>query len=304
MRELAFRMTAGGPSNRPNVPPARQSSSDNSVSREYFKHSTAKRVNTDAVIVDAIRAEYPNLHLTVIESYSCNLLCWSAAGNASLTPIDKEKDQLRWQRYIPPGTRLGGSEGILGDVVLFGKFLLEWQGKEYVVYIVNGRDGMEPYPQLQMQYILSGSIENTNQLLIKAGVWTNELHDEIWVFDQGFWQKSRELYESIKKASWDDVILKDKQKTAMISDVNDFFDSNDTFDRLNVPWKRGVIFYGPPGNLAYFVRPNPVTDRSALLLGNGKTISIKAMMAMLYRRKEAIPTVGNHPTKQRLPVAC
>lgn len=197
-------------------------------------------------MVEAIRAEYPELHLTVVSQYNCNLIDWANAGHASFTAIDKEKDRLRLRAYVPPRTRLGGS-GILSDDINFGKFMLEWKGKEFIMYIVNGRDGLEPYSQLIYQYILSPSVDSTNRLLMEAGTWTNELHDEIWVFDQGYWGKSRELYESIKNASWDDVILAEPMKKSIISDVTNFFDSRDTYERLNVPWKRGIIYYGPPG---------------------------------------------------------
>jgi transitional endoplasmic reticulum ATPase len=66
------------------------------------------------------------------------------------------------------------------------------------------------------------------------------------------------------KAEWDNVILDEDMKEALISDVQNFFDGQKTYQDLKVPWKRGVIYYGPPGN--------------------GKTISIKAMMHMLYKR--------------------
>lgn len=267
-------MTAGSPGMRSNGSPAQQQrTSSNGVSREYFKHSTAKRINTDAVLVDAIREEYPNLHLTVTPTYYCNIQNWSAAGLATLTPIDKEKDQLRWRGYVRPYSKLEGG-GHVEERVLFGKFLLNWEDKEYVVYIGDTRDGTDCFCAQTNQYILSPSIEASNKLLTECGIWSNELHEEIWVFDQGWWQKSRELYKSVEKASWDDVILKKAQKDSIISDVENFFDSKDTFDRLRVPWKRGVIFHGPPGN--------------------GKTISIKAVMAMLYKRSPEIPTVSSY----------
>ncbi|RYC56798.1 hypothetical protein CHU98_g9410 [Xylaria longipes] len=104
-----------------------------------------------------------------------------------------------------------------------------------------------------------------------AGGWANELHGEVWVFDQGYWQKSAELFRSIMGASWDSVILDANMKRAIIEDHNSFFDSRDTYARLKVPWKRGVIYHGPPGN--------------------GKTISIKATMHMLYEREDPVPTL-------------
>ena len=128
-----------------------------------------------------------------------------------------------------------------------------------------------PFGHVVNQYILSSSVEATNRLLEEAGIWFNELHNEVWVFDEGYWQKSTELFDSVQKASWDDVILDEDKKKAIISDVDTFFESQDTYERLKVPWKRGIIYYGPPGN--------------------GKTISIKAIMHMLYKRKPQIPTL-------------
>jgi len=118
---------------------------------------------------------------------------------------------------------------------------------------------------------LSSSVQATERLLLEAGRWTNSLHEEIWVFDSGRWQKSHELWESIQSAEWENVILDEDMKKSLIRDVDNFFNGRQTYQKLKVPWKRGVIYYGPPGN--------------------GKTISIKAMMHALYRRNDPIPTL-------------
>ncbi|KAK4545509.1 hypothetical protein LTR36_002859 [Oleoguttula mirabilis] len=257
-------MTAGSLTHRP-------APSHNETARQYYEHSTAPRVNTDAVIVEALRAEYPNLHLTVVPRQSCDLFAYAGAGHASMASIDKEKDRLIWRAFVPPASRLGGQRGALGDMIKFGKYLLDWQGKEYVVCFADGRDGMSAYPQVANQYVLSASVEATNKLLLEAGVYTTELHGEIWVFDGGFWQKDAALFESVQKSHWEDVILDESMKRTIISDVETFFSSQATYEKLKVPWKRGVIYYGPPGN--------------------GKTISIKAMMNELYKRTPAVPTL-------------
>lgn len=243
----------------------------NETSNAYFEHCSGLRVDTNAVLVEAIRREYPQLHLTVTPVFGCNLIQFAAAGKAAAAPIDKENDRLYMREYIPPSRRLNGESGVLVDDVWFGKFLIDWSGKEYVVYIGEGRDGSEGYPRVRNQYILSSSAEATEKLLLEAGRFTNSLREEVLVYDRGYWQKSHELWESIQSAEWSNVILDEDMKKDLIKDVDNFFDGRDTYQKLKVPWKRGVIYYGPPGN--------------------GKTISIKALMHSLYKRKDPIPTL-------------
>lgn len=243
----------------------------NETAHAFFENGSAPRINTDLVIVESLRTEYPQLHLTVVPVRTCNISAYAAAGHAGIAPIDKEQDRLSWKLFAPPARRLGGQEGGLVDQLQFGKFLVDWNKREFVVYIANGRDGDTPFGVILNQYILSPSVEATNNLLLACGSWSSDLHNEVWVFDRGFWQKSAELFEAAQKARWEDVILDESMKTAIIKDVENFFDNRDTYQKLKVPWKRGIIYYGPPGN--------------------GKTISIKAMMHTLYSRKDPVPTL-------------
>lgn len=243
----------------------------NEPARAYYDHSSAQRVNTDSVITQAVRAEYPNLSLSIVPLPSCNLLSFAASGHAAVAPIDNEKDHQAWKTYLPTPRRIDGIQDGVGEQVKFGKYLLEWKGREFVVYIADGRDGTQSYPNVQNQYVLSSGVDVANRLILEAGRWTTELHNEVWVFDGGFWEKSRELWESVKNSQWEDVILDEGMKKAIIRDVDSFFDGRATYKSLKVPWKRGVIYYGPPGN--------------------GKTISIKAMMHALSKRKDPVPTL-------------
>lgn len=249
----------------------------------YFDHSTGKRVNTDAVLIEAIRTQYPNLDLVIAPEGRLNLLAYAAAGYATATPIDtSHEDQvygpgISWRMFSPPARRLDADAGFMVERVIFGKYMYKWKDQEAIVYIADGRDGTQYYPSVTNHYILTNATHKIDDLIKEATKWTVELHNEVWVFDGGWWQKSAELYESARKASWDNVILDEDMKKALISDVEQFFDGQQVYSDLKVPWKRGIIYYGPPGN--------------------GKTISIKAMMHTLYQRGKdgdkrlAVPTL-------------
>ncbi|KAJ0109109.1 ATPase [Diaporthe amygdali] len=266
-----------------------------STTKQYFEHSSAPRLSTTDVISAALKKQYPSLECSIIHPYlPIDLLGFAYSGNGTINPLpddptanikhDSDLSQstsihpssaplpssLALTAYIPPARR-DGSGSVLHEI-LFDKFLYKWNGHEFIVYIVDAKEGLiGAYPQGQLTFILSVSEQLTQGLILAAGKWSSDLHDEIWVYDSGYWQKSKDLYDSIRNASWDSVIMDPERKEAVIDDHMRFFNSRRDYEKLKVPWKRGLIFYGPPGN--------------------GKTISIKAMMNQLYNLKNPIPTL-------------
>lgn len=67
---------------RPKPTPSR-----NPTSKEWFKNASAQRVCTNAVLTEAIRAEYPELHLAVCNTYENNLAAYAQAGFAGLAQM-------------------------------------------------------------------------------------------------------------------------------------------------------------------------------------------------------------------------
>lgn len=59
--------------------------------------------------------------------------------------------------------------------------------------------------------------------------------------------RSHTLWEQVQKASWDKVILDPEFKKSLTDVSEKFFDSRDVYEDFGVPWKRGLIFYGPAG---------------------------------------------------------
>jgi hypothetical protein len=245
-----------------------------SASRKYYTHSNAPRVSTETVVAQALKTQYPSLSLTITPFRTTPLLSYAASGHAESIPLsdkDVSPPSLSSKSYIPPARRLDGDIGSLGEHLSFGKCLFKWRGKEFIIYLVDGRDGTGSYPQLMDFYVLSTDAQSADELILTVGRWADDLHEEVWVFDQGSWAKSTELYDSIRSATWSNVILDEDMKKTLINDHLSFFHARETYASLRVPWKRGVIYYGPPGN--------------------GKTISVKATMNMLYHQEPSIPTL-------------
>ena len=237
---------------------------DDPIFAKFHQHSTAPRINTNTLLATALRKDYPKLHLTITSTWAADLLGFAAAGQAYATPSatteqdalhgdassDPLPSELKWRSYIPPAQRASDSHGILIDSVKFGRFIYTWSDHTYILYNVVGADSI--YDQAA-SYLLGPTAEASDELLLAAGFFWNELHDEVLVYDGGYWQKSRKLWESVQTSTWDDVILDPEMKTSIIGEMNKFFGSQERYRKLKVPWKRGIIYYGPPGMLYNFL---------------------------------------------------
>lgn len=194
------------------------------------------------------------------------LLQFAAAGNAT-ADLDIVDESVQRYRYFYAGSSRRGIPDRLVESRTFAKYFYRWGTEYFVVYIV--QMGYE-----QMQYILKEPGEGetimsrnsvTDTLIATVGNWQKPEDEKyIYVYDSGFWQQSRDLYEQVQKSEWKDVILNEDMKKTITELMHKFFDSKDIYKDLGVPWKRGVIFHGPAGN--------------------GKTISIKALMHSLFEK--------------------
>lgn len=207
---------------------------------EFSKHSSAPRVCTDEVIAEALRKQYPELHLTL--NKSCNFLSYANAGLAKATPVDSEgakPEDLKYRSYRDPGRRRVGDVSYLSDYFAFGKFLYKWKDEEYILYQVAGEE-MRP----TLTSFLLGSVQSNDSLIYEVSRYQHNTPDTVLIFDQGHWQASRELWERVQSSNWDDVILDAGMKKSITGEVNKFFDSEERYKKLKVPWKRGIIFHG------------------------------------------------------------
>ncbi|KAL8851946.1 MAG: hypothetical protein Q9221_003157 [Calogaya cf. arnoldii] len=202
------------------------------------------------------------------------ILNFAEAGQAE-AKLDTTSDKYSaWRVHFPV---TGRSEGKTADRVYFGKFDYRWKDLEFIVYAATFTENDEPYSNTYIllkkadDVIVDGHSKQTDELIAAASKWSEDVHDEVWVFDQECWSKDSELWKSVQGSTWDDVILADTTKQTLVEDVEVFFDRKDDYKQFGVPWKRGIIFHGIPGN--------------------GKTISIKALVHYLSSRADPVPTL-------------
>ena len=199
---------------------------------------------------------------------------FAGAGHAT-ADLDIEDESVQRYRYFNAGNERRGIPDQLVEGRTFAKYIYKWGAEYFVIYIVQ-------MAYQQLQYILKEPGEGettmsgnsvTDRLIVTVGEWQKPADDKfIYVYDTGFWQKSRKLYEQVRTSEWKDVILNEEMKKTITELMHKFFDSEDIYKDLGVPWKRGVIFHGPAGN--------------------GKTISIKALMNSLFKKYEdSIPSL-------------
>jgi hypothetical protein len=119
-------------------------------------------------------------------------------------------------------------------------FEVQWQGATLEVLCLGSG--------LHRRWILAETQEIARAFFAAVCKWSTELRGEILVFDGGNWYKDENLFQDIKGATLDNLILRGTLKQEIRDDLVQFFASRDLYEEYGVPWKRGILFIGPPGN--------------------------------------------------------
>ena len=233
---------------------------------DVLRLSSARTADHDLQYLSILREANPGLIVTCIPASNVNLRTFAAAGFAFCELDIKTDSYASLRGYVSPRKR--SDKGQLGEAISFAKYHYHWNSEDFILYTAGN-----------VQYVLKdcqgsehvlGPSKTTDALIQAIGDWLMSILDVVWVYDN-YWTQSKELWEQVQKSSWDNVILDEDMKKELTEVANRFFDSKEVYEELGVPWKRGLLFHGPPGN--------------------GKTISIRALMHTLYDRKDPIPTL-------------
>jgi hypothetical protein len=154
------------------------------------------------------------------------------------------------------------SEQIANPDTVQGRWNVFWEGDRFDLLQIcwNDTSGCRS----THRWLIADTQEAGERFFAAVCTWNAEVRpEEVMVFASGYWQKSEALYHAISNATFDNLILPVDLRRELQDDLQQFFASRAVYERYRIPWKRGLLLVGPPGN--------------------GKTHAIKALVNWLRK---------------------
>jgi len=136
-------------------------------------------------------------------------------------------------------------------------------------------------------WLIAPDLETADRFFAAVCAWNTFVRpeEEVMVFSNGQWRKSESLRQSITSATFDNLILPPDLMAELRGDLQQFIASRSVYERYQIPWKRGLLLLGPPGN--------------------GKTHAIKALVNWLqlpcfYVKSLKCKYMSDHDTIKRV----
>lgn len=185
--------------------------------------------------MDKLRAALPDHDVRYAILAHDEILRFAARGYCEITPLPDHSDdvQMAWHNRVifkSPSIAWWG---------------IQYQGHhlEYLTYPVV--EGMHRTGRFVM---ICPSGEISENFLSHCKEFNSDLDGAVLVFSEGCWRQDQDLYTDIQNSTRNNLILPPDLANTIWSDVQNWLDSQELYERHGIPWKRGVILTGPPGN--------------------------------------------------------
>ena len=198
---------------------------------EWQSQLGAKSFSIHTSALKILRDQYPELCITPCLSFNVALLPFAYSGNA-MAELDTTTESVERFRYYYRGNERRGIPDALLEGRTFAKYIYVWNQEYYLLYVI--AEGYNTW-----QYLLKEpdeskgerviSLPNKTDALINAvGNWMKPDDKYVYVFDY-YWTASRQLWQEVQKARWEDVILKEQMKKQVVEVMTKFFDSKQIY---------------------------------------------------------------------------
>ena len=226
--------------------------------------------NESYTILKALKALHPDpktIHL-LMQDYECSQVplvkFLDAKGIAFEVAEEGKHELLFWDAsikstipsWVYQNNEYRSGRGDLRKETDIGILHFDYEGTRFTVYKITYKSGRSEDTFVLYDFVFQDpTIQNLNtqktvghNLISEVYCWAGSLKNEIWVFQNGYWNKDKSLWDSIRSASWDNLVLESEFLDGLRRDTRTFFENSKIYQKLNVPWKRGLLLLGPPGN--------------------------------------------------------
>ena len=128
---------------------------------------------------------------------------------------------------------------------LNGAYDVRWNGKAFRVICASWRVG---YGDRSISVVVGDNETDVRAFTTAVCAYCNDPRRAVLCFRGGCWGANHEIWEDIQGASFDDLVLAGDLKQRIRGDLERFMGARAEYERFKVPYKRGVLFVGPPGN--------------------------------------------------------
>ena len=184
-----------------------------------------------------LAALYPNKALLEGCDCSFNLEAYAKVGKCTI----KQETSI----YNQISTSWDGLDNEIRHTAENACFEVTWHGHTLDVLIMSWMDG---FSRVQYYWILADSKKLAEDFFADLCEWNTQVREEVLVFEDGHWAKNQDLFQAIKSATFDNLVLHGTLKQDIQDDLANFLASRHTYEAYGVPWKRGILFIGAPGN--------------------------------------------------------
>lgn len=200
----------------------------------------ALRLPTSAIsyhVSQQLATLYPNQALVETSDCSFNLESYARARKCKIQQVVSTHNQI--------SSSWDGLENEIYNTPENACFEVQWHGHTLDVLLMSWVDG---FSKVQYYWILADSKKIAEDFLADVCEWNAQLREEVLVFEEGYWAKNPDLFQAIKGATFDNLVLRGTLKQDIQDDLANFLASRHTYEAYGVPWKRGILFIGAPGN--------------------------------------------------------
>ncbi len=184
-----------------------------------------------------VAARHPDKALLDGVQAPFDLLKFASAGKCSVSLAHDEHACMRAE-----WCRLDGLHEAPVDAI----YDVEWANHSLRVVLARWFEGA--YERTRVSLIVASSMEVARAFATEVSAFCNDPGQTILRFSGGCWTESRELWRAVQSATFDELVLAGDLKSDIQRDFGSFLAARAEYERYGVPWKRGVLLVGPPGN--------------------------------------------------------